>query len=106
LQSASVAITAPGDSGKTGILPRSAGVLENRPETAGNLAIAAPRVSQAETDDRAADNWRPLLAIADVAGGRSPGRGAFHNLGAKSVPAAPRMAGRGALRPYHSKTTV
>jgi integrase/recombinase XerD len=57
LRAASVAITAPGDSGITGIIPRSADVLENRPETAGNLAIAAPRVSQAETDERLIELW-------------------------------------------------
>jgi hypothetical protein len=57
LRAASVAITAPGDSAITGILPRSAGVLENLPETAGNLAIATPRVSQAETDERLLELW-------------------------------------------------
>jgi putative DNA primase/helicase len=44
-------------------------VLDNRDR----LAKADPPVPQS-LDDRAADNWRPLLAIADVAGGEWPSR--------------------------------
>src|SRR5260370_10770113 len=37
------------------------------------LRAADPAVPEA-LDDRQADNWRPLLAIADAAGGAWPGR--------------------------------
>lgn len=44
-------------------------VLDNQDQ----LAKADPRVPRS-LDDRAADNWRPLLAIADSAGGEWPSR--------------------------------
>jgi putative DNA primase/helicase len=40
-------------------------------EISASLLEADPSVP-AELDDRAADNWRPLLALADAAGGRWP----------------------------------
>lgn len=39
-----------------------------------NLRFSDPQIPEAVTKDRARDNWRPLLAVADLAGGAWPAR--------------------------------
>jgi putative DNA primase/helicase len=55
------------------------------------LADPDPQIPDA-LNDRAADNWRPLLAIADLAGGKWPeqGREAAHTLSGEDQDGAAR----------------
>src|SRR5262249_59862068 len=50
------------------VRPRGRGGAGGAPDHGGALGVSAPPVPD-ELNDRQADNWRPLFAIADAAGG-------------------------------------
>jgi putative DNA primase/helicase len=58
--------------------------LDNRDK----VQRAAPLLPDA-LDDRASDNWRPLIALADTAGGKWPGRA---RAAALALSGAPRQS--------------
>jgi hypothetical protein len=70
LQAASAAITGPPDSGITGIISRSPGVLGSSPKTPETLALDPLRVAHAETDECLGELWlhgRGTLTVAAYA---------------------------------------